>query len=85
MTYEELAELLDCTLADVHERIHRDDLDRKISRDGNKRAKLTTEMMGIFVERLQTNDQGTAHAIENLRYVHELMRERPKAPMRSRL
>jgi hypothetical protein len=39
------------------------DLDRKISRDGNKRAKLNTEMMGIFIERLQTNGQGTARAI----------------------
>jgi hypothetical protein len=85
MTYDELAELLECTLADVHERIHLDDLDRKISRDGNKRAKLTTEMMGIFIERLQTKGQGTARAIEDLRRVHELMRESSKPPTRSRL
>ena len=44
MTYEELAGMLDCTVMEARERVHLERLDRKISRDGKKRAKLSVAM-----------------------------------------
>jgi hypothetical protein len=74
MTYEELAEMLDCTLMDVRERVQLECLDRKISRDGKKRAKLSMAMVGIFLERVKTIDSVADLAVSDLREVHGLMR-----------
>jgi hypothetical protein len=43
--------MLDCTVMQARERVHLERLDRKISRDGVKRAKLGLAMTGIFIER----------------------------------
>ena len=75
MTYEELAVMLDCTVTEVRERIHVERLDRKISRDGKKRAKLSLAMVGIFIERLKTIDSVTDLAVGDLQKVHGVMRE----------
>jgi hypothetical protein len=56
MTYEQLAEMLDCTVIEARERVHLERLDRKLSRDEKKRAKLSAAMIGIFIERLKTID-----------------------------
>jgi hypothetical protein len=73
MTYEELAEMLDCTVMDVRERVQLECLDRKISRDGKKRAKLSMAMVGIFLERVKTIDSVADLAVSDLRKVHGLM------------
>jgi len=73
MTYDELAGMLDCTVIEARERIHLERLDRKISRDGKKRAKLNPEMVGIFIARLKTIDSGVDRAVEDLRRVHDLL------------
>jgi hypothetical protein len=76
MTYEELAGMLDCTMMEVNERVHLERLDRKISRDGKKRAKLSPAMVGIFVERLKMIDFTIDRAVDELRHVHGLLSER---------
>lgn len=73
MTYEELAGMLDCTMMEVRERVHLERLDRKISRDGKKRAKLSPAMVSIFVERLNTIDFTINRAVDELRHVHGLL------------
>ena len=75
MTYEELAEMLDCTVMDVRERVQLECLDRKISRDGKKRAKLSMAMVGIFLERVKTIDSVADLAVSDLRKVHGVMRD----------
>lgn len=76
MTYEELAGMLDCTLVEARERVHLEHLDRKISRDGKKRAKLSPIMIGIYIEQLKTIDHVVDRAVEDLRRVHGLLSER---------
>jgi hypothetical protein len=75
MTYEELAGMLDCTVSEARERVHLERLDRKISRDGHKRAKLSLAMIGIFIEWLKTIDHATDRAVDDLRRAHSLMSE----------
>jgi hypothetical protein len=75
MTYEELAGMLDCTVMEAREIVHLERLDRKISRDGKKRAKLSTTMVGMFIERLKTGEFVMNYAVDDLRRVHDLMRE----------
>ena len=82
MTYEELAGMLDCTVMEARERIHLERLDRKISRDGKKRAKLSMAMTGIFIERLRTIDHTIDRAVGDLRHVHDLLSERADQPRR---
>jgi hypothetical protein len=74
MTYEELAGMLDCTVMEAREIIHLERLDRKISRDGKKRAKLNITMIGMFIERLKTGAFVMNYAVDDLRRVHDLMR-----------
>jgi hypothetical protein len=76
MTYEELAGLLRCTPAEARERVHLERLDRKISRDGKKRAKLSLIMIGNYIEQLKTIDHTIDCAVEHLRHVHGLLSER---------
>jgi hypothetical protein len=75
MTYEELAVQLDCTVMEACEQVHLERLDRKISRDGQRRAKLGLEMIGVFIERIKANDYGVDRAVDDLRHVHGLPRE----------
>jgi hypothetical protein len=75
MTYEELAGMLDCTVMEAREIVHLERLDRKISRDGKKRAKLSITMIGMFIERLKTGEFVMNYAVDDLRRVHDLMRE----------
>jgi hypothetical protein len=82
MTYEELAGMLDCTVMEARERIYLERLDRKISRDGKKRAKLSRAMVGIFIERLKTIDHAMGRAVDDLRHVHGLLSEGADQPRR---
>ncbi len=75
MTYQELAGLLGCPETQARERVHLDRLDRKLSRDGKKRAKLNPALTVLFIERLQTMDLMLDHAVDELRHVHGLLRE----------
>jgi hypothetical protein len=75
MTYEELAGMLDCSVMKAREIVHLERLDRKISRDGKKRAKLSLTMVGMFIERLRTGEFAMNYAVDDLRRVHDLMRK----------
>jgi hypothetical protein len=75
MTYDELAGMLDCTVAEARERAHLERLDRKMSHDGKTRAKLNPAMTGIFIERLKTIDYDIDRVVNNLRLVHGLLSE----------
>lgn len=75
MTYEELAGMLDCTVMEARDRAHFERLDRKISRDGEKRAKLNAAMAGIFFERIKTSAWEMDQAVEGLKAVHDLMKQ----------
>ena len=55
MTYEELSRMLDCTVMEARDRTHFERLNRKISRDGKQRAKLSVAMTAIFIERIKTS------------------------------
>jgi hypothetical protein len=73
---EELVELLDCPVTEARERARPECLDRKISRDGKTRVKLSTVMIGLFIERLKTIDLAIDRAVEDLiRHVHGLLNE----------
>jgi|ERR1700729_74668 hypothetical protein len=74
MTYEELAGMLDCTVMEARDRVHFERLDRKISRDGEKRAKLNAAMTSIFIERIRTGALAMDQAVDDLRAVHGLMK-----------
>jgi hypothetical protein len=82
MTDEELAAMLDCSASEARERVLLERLDRKISRDGNKRSKLNGELTAVFVERLRTMDGMIEQQIDHLRRVHALLCEadQPKIP-----
>ena len=54
MTYDELAGLLGCGLDDVRDRVLRDGLDRRQSRDGKTRVKLDLELAGLFIEKIRS-------------------------------
>jgi hypothetical protein len=73
MTYEELADLLGCTVAQAHERAQHELLDRKISRDGRKRAKLNTELVVLFIHRLRTIDLMVDEDVNALRHIYGLL------------
>jgi len=67
MTYEELAGMLDCTVMEARDRAHFERLGRKISRDGEKRAKLNAAMTGIFIERIKTSALAMDQAVDDLK------------------
>jgi hypothetical protein len=81
MTYEELAGMLDCSVAAAQELARAEQLDRKISRDGNKRAKLNATLAAIFIARIKTMDLAIDQAVEELRHVHSLLEraDRPRS------
>jgi len=75
MTYEELAGMLDCSVMQARERVHADRLDRKLSRDGHKRAKLDAALTAMFIERLRTIELVVDQAVDDLKYIQGLLRE----------
>lgn len=74
MTYDELAGLLDCGVLEARERVQREGLDRKKSRDGNTRVKLNFALIAMFVARIKGEDSTIDRAIEDLRVVHGQMK-----------
>jgi len=82
MTYEELAGLLDCTVMEACERARLERLDRKISRDGQRRAKLSPELAGLFIARLRSIDDAADRMVADLRHVHGLLSEAAGQPSR---
>jgi hypothetical protein len=81
MTYEELAGMLDCSEVVARERACIEQLDRKISRDGKKRAKLNAGLMAVFVARVKTMDLAIDQAVEELRHVHGLLEQADRPPI----
>jgi len=79
MTYEEVADLLQCGTDGALARIRDDRLDRKISHDGHKRVKLNLALTGMFLDRVRAPSRdGLAansldQAIDDLRRVHGRM------------
>jgi hypothetical protein len=51
LTYDELAELIDCTPASARDHAIREDLARRRSRDGNTRVKLSKPLIEAFLRR----------------------------------
>jgi hypothetical protein len=83
MTYDEVAGLLDWSVTEARERILKENLDRKLSRDGKKRAKLSLELTGIYIDRLKASEPALDPVVEELRQIHGLM-ERQAEPNRMR-
>jgi hypothetical protein len=74
MTDEELAAMLGCCATEARERVLFERLDRKISRDGNKRSKLNGTLAAISDARVRTMDAMTDHGVDGLRRAHERLR-----------
>lgn len=74
MTYDELAGLLDCGMQEAQDRVRREGLDRKQSRDGRTRIKLSFPMIAMFVARIKGEVVPLDRAIEDLRVVHGMMK-----------
>jgi hypothetical protein len=81
MTYEELASMLDCSAEEARALAHLERLDRKISRDGQKRAKLNAVLSTIFIQRLRGIATPVDDAIDELWQVHRRLQQadRPQA------
>jgi hypothetical protein len=73
MTYEELAGMLDCSVAEVRELILLQQLDRKLSRDGKKRVKLSVDLVSVFIYRVKADERSLDRAITDLRQAHRFM------------
>jgi hypothetical protein len=73
MTYEELAGMLDCSVAEVRERTLLQKLDRKLSRDGKKRVKLSLELISVFINRVKGGERSLDRAITDLKQAHRAM------------
>ncbi len=75
MTYSELSSLLGCGLDEARERIRRDGLDRRQSRDGNTRVKLDLALTGLFIAKLRSEPQPPAldEAIDTMRRLYAEM------------
>jgi hypothetical protein len=76
MTYQELAGMLGCDETQARERAHFEGLDRKISRDGRKRAKLSMPLIAMFIEQIKAMDFNIDRAVNELRQVHGRMNDR---------
>lgn len=73
MTYEEIADLLDCGGDGVLARVRDDRLDCRISHDGRKRVKLDMALTGLFFDRVRATANPIDRAVADLRQVHGLM------------
>jgi hypothetical protein len=73
MTYDELATLSGCTAAEARLQALQLSLDRRKSRDGNTRVKLSPALMGRFFETIRETDPALDDAIAALRETHRQM------------
>ena len=83
MTYEELAGMLECSVMEARERVQLECLDRKISRDGEKRAKLSVAMTDIFIEQIKTGAFAIDQTVGNLRTIQGLMKQDRNGTLRA--
>ena len=83
MTYEQLAEMLGCTVMEARARVQLECLDRKISRAGEKRAKLSVAMTDIFIEQIKTGALAMDQTVGDLRTIHGLMKQERNGPLRA--
>lgn len=84
LTYEELAALLDCDVARARAAASAIRLDRRRSRDGKTRSKLTPSLAAAFLDGMlqQRLEQEMASCAGDLRAVHERMAARTAPPLR---
>jgi hypothetical protein len=73
MTYDEIAGMLDCSVVQARERVVQRQLDRKVSRDGKTRAKLSVELIGVFFDHIRASEHPLDLAVDGLRRVHRIM------------
>ncbi|MBR1177935.1 hypothetical protein JQ617_28510 [Bradyrhizobium sp. KB893862 SZCCT0404] len=73
MTYDELATLNGCTAAEARQQALQLSLDRRKSRDGNTRVKLTPALMDRFFETIRGTDSALDDAVAALRETHRQM------------
>ena len=73
MTYDEIAGMLDCSVVQARERVVQRQLDRKVSRDGKTRAKLSVELIGVFFDHIRASEHPLDLAVDGLRHVHRIM------------
>lgn len=73
MTYGELGDLLHCSPEEARRECSKRALDRKRSRDGHIRVKLTPQWADLFIRMAQAPVQSQDIAVENLRRVHVAM------------
>lgn len=73
MTYDELATLSGCSAAEARVQALHLSLDRRKSRDGNTRVKLTPALMARFFETIREGEFGLDAAITALRETHRQM------------
>ena len=73
MTYDELATLSGCSVADARMQAMHLSLDRRKSRDGNTRVKLNVALMARFFETVRETEFDLDEAITALRDAHRQM------------
>jgi hypothetical protein len=91
LTYSEFAALIDCDPAEARKASIAAGLDRRKSRDGETRIKLTpqlaTAFLDIFMQR--SLERQMTDCVSDLRTTHELMQKQlvvtPKSPLRRAL
>lgn len=87
LTYDELAAWMNCDRAEARVAAVTIGLDRRKSRDGQTRAKLTPPLAKAFLDDIlqQRLEQEIAACAGDLRLMHERMAARPSAAPRPRL
>jgi hypothetical protein len=80
MTYDEIAGMLECSLVQARERVVERQLDRKVSRDGKTRAKLSVDLIGVFFDHVRASQHPRDLAIDGLRRVHHIMTKDSSRP-----
>ena len=85
MTYDELAVLLHCDWAEARA-YARIGLDRRRSRDGQTRAKLTPALIETFFDAIlqERLERETSACVDELRAMHRRMARTPASPFRFR-
>jgi hypothetical protein len=73
MTYDELAMLSGCSVAEARLQAQHLSLDRRKSRDGNTRVKLNLALTARFLDRVREAEFELDEAIEALRETHRQM------------
>jgi hypothetical protein len=73
MTYDELATLVGCGAAEARMQVMHLSLDRRKSRDGNTRVKLSLALMARFFETIREGEFGLDDAVTALRETHRQM------------